>query len=327
MGVSGDEREDTLRRAKQLYFIPLSDDAVSTRLASAGIGIEAGYQELFAAFIHNLETAHSTLSMPYTMAYGAAMNTHWRRFWVAASIRAGDVDPKDPSKVAEREAGIRKTTSDQLWQFINSPEGQEHLTYDICNFLLEVMVFGRMPAAVPELVQQGTVLVWSALEVLVRDLLELELNRNPRKLADLAADPDARKRYGLDRIPLDVILANGLDLSNKMGSIVMKNTDFSDLPGMKLVLGLLFPKSVALRSALADRQLWELYQRRNLIAHRRGVIDQTYLDKTGEQGKVGSSVEVRPSDLDRYFECVTQAGLALLDCCPKRQQEGQPEAG
>ncbi|RWG22544.1 MAG: hypothetical protein EOQ55_03135 [Mesorhizobium sp.] len=315
-----ENHDDIVRRARQLYFFPLDHVAVTDKMAPGVNDLEPRYQELFAAFIHNVETAHSTLTMPYMMAYGAAMNLHWRRVWTATAIRTPDVDSANPAKLAVRDVGIHKRTSKELWDFVNSPKGQERMSYDVCQFLLEVMIFGRMPAAVPELVRQGTVLIWSAFEVLVRDLLELELNRNPGKLADFAADPDARKRYGLDRVPLDVILASGFDLTDKMGSIMMSNADFSDLPGMKLVLGLLFPKSVALRTALDDRQLWELFQRRNLIAHRRGVVDQTYLKKTGEQLKVGSSIEVQPSDLDRYFECIIQVGLALRDCCPKRQR-------
>ena len=56
----------------------------------------------------------------------------------------------------------------------------------------------------------------------------------------------------------------------------------------------LFPKAVELHMVLADPRLRNLHQKRNLIVHKRGIVDQQYLESTGDKAK-----SVPPSGLNR----------------------------
>jgi hypothetical protein len=67
-----------------------------------------------------------------------------------------------------------------------------------------------------------------------------------------------------------------------------------------------------LRACLSDHELWLLAQRRHLIVHRRGIVDNRYLESTGEKLVPGSQISISPSDIERGLDIVCSAGIELL---------------
>ncbi len=65
-------------------------------------------------------------------------------------------------------------------EFAESEEGKNAIIGDVCGFLLAGLRDGELESATKELIQQGTILVWSAFEVLFRDVFELHLNSQSR---------------------------------------------------------------------------------------------------------------------------------------------------
>jgi len=94
--------------------------------------------------------------------------------------------------------------------------------------------------------------------------------------------------------------------------VLVGQQDFSDLPTIKAVYAVLYPVSSDLSKALAHRDLWMLYQRRHLIVHRRGIIDQAYLNATGEVHAIGSRLKISPRDFEAAFRVVVSASTALI---------------
>lgn len=61
------------------------------------------------------------------------------------------------------------------------------------------------------------------------------------------------------------------------------------------------------------------FMRRHIIAHRGGVIDQQYLDETGEaENLLGRRIAVHPNDVERLAETVLKMGRWLIDKLPSR---------
>jgi hypothetical protein len=95
---------------------------------------------------------------------------------------------------------------------------------------------------------------------------------------------------------------------------LVKQQEFSDLKTIKAVFAVLFPSNTDLNHALAQRDLWMLYQRRNLVVHRRGVIDQAYLDATGEILTTGTRLVVSPEAFEIAVRVVVSAATAVAHC-------------
>ena len=67
-----------------------------------------------------------------------------------------------------------------------------------------------------------------------------------------------------------------------------------------------------LDSLRGHRRLWLLFQRRNLIVHRRGIVDHQYNEKTGETLSLGSQLWPAPYDVENYLEAAAISGAHML---------------
>jgi hypothetical protein len=151
-----------------------------------------------------------------------------------------------------------------------------------------------------------------AFEVLSREIFRSYLNLVPRASAKLLADPDVRKRFDLARISIEKVAEFDFNLSGRLGNMLIEVNDLADFGGIKAAFFALFPADSRLRSALNERTLWILFQRRNVIVHRRGIVDRQYVETCGDEHPIGSRLVVRPVELERYLELVTRAAHALV---------------
>ncbi len=113
-----------------------------------------------------------------------------------------------------------------------------------------------------ELLRQGLVLTWGAIEVCVRDLCTVIAGANERNLGE------SLKR--------------------------------------------LFPAARDTKTILLKRGLWLLYQRRHLIVHRRGIVDERYRTESGEALPLGAELRVKPDELESSLKLAVQFGAELI---------------
>jgi hypothetical protein len=183
---------------------------------------------------------------------------------------------------------------------------------DMCDFLLAVHDGGTVSSAVSELHAQGVVLMWSAFEVLARDLFVCCLNCQPDLASRILGDETTKRLFQLKGLDFETLAQYRFDVSHAMGEILIQAHDLGSLEAMKACFGALFPDEPTLRACLSDRQLWLLAQRRHLIVHRRGIVDSKYLESTGEKLVTGTKISVSPSDVEQGLDVVCSAGIELM---------------
>jgi hypothetical protein len=311
------EFNNRLREMRAHFLVPPSAEETFADFDSAATSLRPEYQAVGNAFRHSLTSALSTVAMPFALATASVEQSHFQRIHIAERIRARSIDEntlqpgEDLETVRDREA--RTKSDSRMRELVQSEDGRNALIQDTCGFLLASLKHGLEPGA-HELLQQGLVLLWSAFEVLCRDTFETQLNGDPGRVQALISDPTTRKRFEAERLPLDTLVQHGFNLSARLGTVLVGQQDFSDLPTVKAVYAVLYPGSSDLNQALAHRDLWTLYQRRHLVVHRRGVIDQAYLDATGETHATGSRLTVTPRDFEGALGVVVSAGTALARC-------------
>jgi hypothetical protein len=172
--------------------------------------------------------------------------------------------------------------------------------------------------AATELLRQGTVLTWSALEVLCNDLFVQLLNFLPDLSLNLLEDEKAGKRFSLKSIPIKTVHDFGYDLSKKTGILFTQRQSISSTEVMRDVFDVLCSESQELRNLLLQDRLWLLNQRRNLIVHKRAVVDEFYLSVTGEKTPLGSALEITVTDIETDLQLVRNVGIELLKALPAR---------
>jgi len=205
-------------------------------------------------------------------------------------------------------------------EFVDSRAGRATIATDACQFLISLLESSELKAAATELLFQGEVLAWSSLEGLARDLLEFILNREPKRIAALMADPAARQRIPA-RITLEEMAIFNFDLTSCLGTLVVAQQDLSDIKSIRILIPALLGGDGSVAVSLGERSLWDLSQRRHLIVHRRGVADAKYLEAIGGTDALGQKIAINPDDFERDIRAVASAGITMLiraaEICPR----------
>jgi len=259
------------------------------------------------AFSESLHGVVRTLSIPFQYTYSQVHSLHWQRTHIAARIRGGGTP--DDAQQAELD---RATAKENFEKYLRG-EGQKVLADEVVERLLQLKNEPEALAAARELTRQGIVLTWSAIEVLSRDAFVYLLNSKPQLSEALLAEQFNRKRFATERIEWQTLASYGFDLSGKLGSYLISKADMSNVPAIRAAFTALFPGSTQLRSRLSDERLWQLSQKRHLIVHRQGIVDEAFISTTGTNLKVGDVLWASPAEVEKAIEAAMALGVELVE--------------
>ena len=244
------------------FFFPVSEDKCFELFDKVHEKLPSAHQEISAAFRHNLVAASDVLSMPFHLASVSVFRRNLRDHIseAVADVEAAGVSEEGKDDAVEARIKELALEGDEL------DKTDAYTTTAIFDEMLAVFRYSSgYDRATQELLRQGVVLVWGALEVLVLDCYRLWCGKQ--------ADP-------------------------------------------KKALQEMIPQYETGKEFLKDLELWELYNRRHLIVHRRGIVDEKFAKETGFKLAVGTEVVVTPLDLENYFDTavVTAMSILLMSC-------------
>jgi hypothetical protein len=294
--------------------VPAKISKFSQQLLNISEIVTGAYKQIAFAFIDNLESVLRTVSIPLHYTLTQVQSLHYQRLLMVERIEALRIVPCDSIPKKEKkdlDSETSEKANERFREFAQS-EGCNIIAEEALERLLSIMNDSDSLAAARELTRQGVLLIWGAFEVLARDLFVELLNRQPTFAERLLSNPSNRKRFGIDKIDWITLNSYGFDLSRNVGTILSQRADLDDVPTIKDAFNAIFPTASDLAIQLSDHRLWILFQKRNLIVHRRGVVDQQYIEKTGEAQLLGSKLMVTPSEIEDYLSVTTSAGYALL---------------
>ncbi len=301
---------------KQLYFVPLDLRHLLKTLYEVREGLPNDISAMADAFEHNIKAVLDTISLPFEMASANAHNRHWQRISTAERIRAEIPEiqsDETPEEMEDRKNRIAaKNASDIMTEFLASDEGVDAISNDIAEFLLSARGRSGIFEASSELILQCTVLTWSLFEVFARDVFTAITNTNPKLVELLFQDRDIKKKFDFTKVPFDVLVEHGFDISKKMGTILVSQQDLSDLRTIKSIFICLYGRNTALCDSINSNTLWRLSQQRHLIVHKRGIVDFEYLKNTGDDLQCGSKLQVTPQQLEEYLVSVIDVVCSVL---------------
>jgi hypothetical protein len=303
------ERDST--RARQYFFIPIDEATIFAKLDVSIARALPGFAPITKAFRHNLTAVISTVSVPFHLIAAHVQGLRFQQIHLAESIRAQGIEGE--GTVYEKALPIAR---ERFSKEITEPEMIRQFSNQTLRELEQSLERGDLARAASELLRQGIVAVWGALEVLAQDVFVALLNANPKYAVQLLTHERTKHLFQLKAIPLDTLSNYDFDLSGSFGDILIRYRRVDTIPVIQAVFNVLLPKSENLRNALGQRDLWVLNQRRHLIVHRRGIVDAEYIAKTGESLTPGTVLVIRPDDLERYLQLTTDAGQQLInDTC------------
>ncbi len=305
-----------VKRVTASFLVPSDGSDLFTSFDKNTKVLRSPVQEIAEAFRANIIGLLTTASFPYKLAHSAAVDRHYQRIVSAERIRSLKLEQMPGEGKADlderREAVAQQVANDKMDEFVRSPEGTNSIIHVSLSFLERSKNDKALSDSANELILQGVVLCWGALEVLMRDTFITLLNFDPHLVENLINDPVAKRRFDLGKIPIETLSQHNFNLSGKMGDILSQQQDLSDLQSIKAVYGAIFPKDEHLRDSLSNEGLRVLSQRRNLIVHRRGLIDDLYFKSVGGNQKAGERLRILPDELEKDIQCAEVAASAVL---------------
>jgi len=267
-------------------------------------------------FLNRISATVQTTATPFLLANAAAHDKHYQRISIAERIRARSIelepDEDDQTLEVKRDTTAREIANSKMEEFSKSVEGINSLVLEMSKFLLDLHRSPDIQSVAHELLLQGTVSTWSALEMLVCDELILLLDNHPELVEKILSDPIAKKKFELPKLNIEDLALRGFDLSNQMGRLLFNERDLSNFKTLKCACEALIDDS-ELREKLSLPSIWRLNQNRHLIVHRRGIVDEEYLRNTGSHLSLGEQLYISPKEFEDQVLHVLGIGNAFLN--------------
>lgn len=300
---------DLARRVMKIFLVEGAEDFGCDKIKEVIDSIPVELKPAGLAFVSNLSGMLSTICMPVTIASASAQQWRYRQILMAERIRykgrlsgAGRTE-KETNELAQ------KRFKDEL----SSKDGVDRITDATSEFLLHLHNDSLVKEAAAELLLQGIVLAWGAVEILARDVLEATVNAKPIIGKQLLDSPEGRKIYQIKAIDLETLAKFDFNVSNNFGSIIVQFQDFSKLSVIRTTYESMYQNNNKLRDILRSKDLWILNQRRHLIVHNRSVADRRYIDSTGDSISTGDKLKITPRDIEKYLSLVQAVGIEIIN--------------
>jgi hypothetical protein len=288
------------------YFVPFMDAKLFEDFEAILKSIsDRDYVALGQAFQSNIHGLVTTLSFPFYMASSRVVDEQYDHILEKLNLSPDALSTTNPS----REEAIRKV-SDAIKQAVLTDEGKFAFLKRTVSVLDDA--YDKKQAAAIELLLQGAVLCWSALEVFCRDFFVVYMNKRPGMFSSLNKDDTTKKRFELTtKALIEHLEGNDYNLSSRMGTILAHRQDFSDFATIQTTFRVLFKDQSPFDSDIKGN-LSFLAARRHLIVHRRGVIDETYR-RCDESTAIGDRLNLTPEDIKVHVATTVTVVTAVLN--------------
>jgi len=293
------------------YYIPSDENYIEASFQPILQATPPAFLNLAEAFKRNFAAVESTACMPFRIASANHSHRLFHQLWVAEQIRALKPEFGNLSE-DERQTMARNTASKKYSEIMSSEEQRHQGGLCILSDLASLLCEDEMRLAAAELLRQAEVLAWGTLEVLANDLFIDLINERPRITEILLKDERTKKRFQMRDIS-SLLSTFAYDLSGHMGTVLAAATRIDDVETMRAIYEALMPNNSNLLTVLRDAELWKLNQRRNLILHRRSIVDEFYLRNTGDTLTLGDELRVSPKQLEKDLSLVLCVGAAMLE--------------
>ena len=234
---------------------------------------------VFTTYIDNANRALSAMDVP---AFAAYVSDHRRAAqMIAWSELLATIQPTQ-EQVLEKEESLNKRYMEiMLARYALFAPQQATIAQTLLQHLNHQVTHApTIHTAFESLLKSTVTLAWTALEILFEDLWEASLNFHPKILAKVSL-PDARRKKLDQPAMMQVLDHHDYDVSRQMGTILKEHFGFHRAEErLSAYSGAFNVDGVKVLQAVQDERVQALWLLRNLIAHKGGKIDSTFLAKS-----------------------------------------------
>lgn len=249
MSVDKSEYETALEVVSR--FVWFSGVSGPLEVANRACGrLQPPLSSIGSSFIRTMRSLHSVCSFVYLQTVVFVQERSLQPLELAALIEA---DAHYGALTVEEENGIR-TQVREKYLSENRTKIFRIATIELHKMLSTGEIYREY---CEEIEKSAIVLLWSGIEVFLKDFLIALMNETPRLTVTVMRDQELSRLLQSKSISPDVLQQYGFDLSSNMGSACFDDKDFSSVPFVRALFGALLGKSSAFYLAIKDQKLWQ----------------------------------------------------------------------
>lgn len=211
-----------------------------------------------------------------------------------------ETDPIRSKAISLRNA-VREKDADAILEFVKGT---------IVDTILEKPELMRWSE---KLFQLSLCSMWSSYEVLSEDLWVDLVNNSPIVAKNVCKSRNSKQSES-KKIDLDLLFKFDLNLNNKMGLLLKDRFDFTSDGGIRAAFAACTPpnQNSGDKDESGQSKLFSIEQKRHVILHHAGVVDERYSRKFAGKPCVGDKLIVNMDELTNSFIDVFTEGSLLL---------------
>ena len=252
----------------------------------------------------------SAATLPFQLSSVTVSKRRFDQIHYSERIRALSPTRAGEGLSEEQSEAAFKSATKRMLSFAAEEEGVAFFRDKTVLELNLLLDNESLASAANELLHQALISTWSIFENFASTFIRCWINANPMDARKVLMSPDLQKFLGRQTVDIADLYEHGLDLSQSMGDVLFKGKRLDNLPVIRATMEALF-ESADIRSSLGD-DLWSLNQRRHLIVHRRGIVDQEFREKTGSQLNVGERLLTSADDVEMALKAVVRAMVSIV---------------
>lgn len=269
---------------------------------------------VLAAFRENILAVVETASIPSSIAEEGAILNVLQRAQMSALLKAkAEAIRKGKENDEEFVTAFAKKEFDRMCAE-NVEQHRKSMKTVSAASLKIAADGGALTKAAGELLRQSSVLLWSSVEVLLRDLFAVACNTHPTFFTEFKSkmqdNEKTRKRFDF-KISFEVFEKYGFNGEKALGDIFLEHNQIQDLESLLQAVKTVLACEKAVLDKDALSQIWKLYYRRHLIVHRRGIIDKEHFSRLPQDGKIGDKIQLSIGTFRESLDAVVTIGRAL----------------
>ncbi|MBD3610900.1 MAG: hypothetical protein HUJ13_00440, partial [Hydrogenovibrio crunogenus] len=160
--------------------------------------------------------------------------------------------------------------------------------------------------------RQSIVIIWSAIESLIRDIIRVKLNTNKELAVAFLDSSETAPYWQKKQISFEHLKSHDFDLSGRLGDIALEMNSCSNLSAMKTAISFVFGNESLSFLSLKSGEFYKLYKLRNVIAHRNGIVDEKYKSEVACVEDIGQTVNVTPELFSFCFKSAKELAMRML---------------
>jgi hypothetical protein len=251
--------------------------------------------------------------LPFELTLDAVHQRRFDRILIAEQIRSRIHVEKERSEMRQREAyeSARQIMND----YVQTQDGGDDIQNEVIFELDHRLLSDAVRKSASELLSNTLISIWSVFENFAGSFITYWINQYPQSAKKVLNAPELKNYFGKGAIDIEAIYSFDFDLTRSMGSIIFRDKRLDNLTVIRNLIEVLLccPE---VRAALQD-DIWMLNQRRHLFVHKRGIVDQEYLDRTGDKVEIGQRLDISSHDVERYYRAVQCAIVAISNAARK----------